>query len=650
LSDDEAVRPSSSAVVQRPCESGVVEAIDLPPSAVVDSGGGFWLYWKLSELADTELIEEWNYRLNIFLRDQVPGVDRGCWNRNRCARLVGTVHEETGITAHFLPEHLSRRMYAPAEAEERIPLLPDASPDPEMASLPAPVLVEPPVGDGDVASALARFRWYWEESLSEAEVKARGQTRHQIEFALAVALVEAGCTEEEIIELFDRHALAKHVEKKRVNPGNRYGYARLTVENARAAAARKPTPVGEPRGGQAVAAKPKRAWNEADRGEILAMVDEHSHSALTVGAMVKAISERFGCTERTAENALSQLVEAGYIEKRPNPSGRGKIVVVSEKGRKFLDQQGWRKGFHLLPPINPDPHASPRRRMLRRPWRGTSKRLEDGPTHEEDRNGDDSPSCVYNPEHFGYRRTEIARHVGPDATDADLRTALRRNWIDDWYRIAFEGRKATRLIQFTTGWDEIVERVLFYDQLGVGIDVYPSPDLKLVDIVPLYRSFISQGDPRVEDGVRDLIARGRWKDWAGNWRKVKPLPFTFGLGIEFGPGGRPMTHPITAPDGQPRTLPNAGLIVMPDWSFWRALRNDAAKQGLKDIGEHLFEVKRSGPRGKHTFSFRPLGPPPDSPVPADLAIDLEQVLDELVRAHRLHAYIGPLAEGHCFWE
>lgn len=80
---------------------------------------------------------------------------------------------------------------------------------------------------------------------------------------------------------------------------------------------------------------------------------------------------------------------------------------------------------------------------------------------------------------------------------------------------------------------------------------------------------------------------------------------------------------------------------MPDWSFWRALRNDAAKEGIQDITEHLFEVKRSGLRGKLTFSFTSLGHAADFQLSGDVSIDLGDVLDGLVSADRLRAYIGP---------
>jgi hypothetical protein len=150
--------------------------------------------------------------------------------------------------------------------------------------------------------------------------------------------------------------------------------------------------------------------------------------------------------------------------------------------------------------------------------------------------------------------------------------------------------------------------------------------------------------------VQDLIALGRWKDWAGNWRKVGPFPFTFGLGIEFESGGHPATHTITAPDGESRTLPSAGLIVMPDWSFWTALRDHARECRIEDMTNHLFEVRRSGPRGKHTFGFSPVGPAAEFPIPTEVSIDLGEVLDELVSVDRLRTYIGPLADGHCFWK
>ena len=132
-------------------------------------------------------------------------------------------------------------------------------------------------------------------------------------------------------------------------------------------------------------------------------------------------------------------------------------------------------------------------------------------------------------------------------------------WIDDWYRISFEGRNPVRLIQFTTDWEATYQEILFYNQLCVGCDLYPAEDLTRTDIEPLFRSFVSQNQPGIDDPGDDLILNGRWKNPIGSWVTVRPYPFGFGLGIELLADLTPATHTVIDSQGGVRTLPNHGL-------------------------------------------------------------------------------------------
>ena len=87
-----------------------------------------------------------------------------------------------------------------------------------------------------------RFAWYLKDPRTNGTGgRGRGKTRAQIEFALVISLIEdAGCTDDEIRELFDEWQPLKHAEKLKDVPGNPYGYLDLTIKNARARADLQP--------------------------------------------------------------------------------------------------------------------------------------------------------------------------------------------------------------------------------------------------------------------------------------------------------------------------------------------------------------------------------------------------------------------------
>ena len=76
-----------------------------PPSVIVDSGRGFWAFWRLKEPCnDPVLVERYNKRLaNLF-----GAVGDNCWNINRVGRLPGTVNQKTGCHAKVVEWHEDR--------------------------------------------------------------------------------------------------------------------------------------------------------------------------------------------------------------------------------------------------------------------------------------------------------------------------------------------------------------------------------------------------------------------------------------------------------------------------------------------------------------------------------------------------------------
>ena len=641
---------------------GVFEELGLAPSAVVDSGGGFWLYWKLDRLVGTDQVEEWSRRLNLWARGRVPGVDQGCWNRNRCARLVGTVHEDTGVVAQFVPEVSSWARFDPAFVEQALAgiELPRVEIEPVRRSVSAVA------HRAEVTSVFNRFRWYLIDPPTEEEVHERGQTRHGIEFALAQALVhDAGCSDGDVAALFDEWQVLKHEETKRTAPGNPYGYLDRTLARVHA----ETEPTDRPSVGR------KRQWTEVDRGLVLRLVAEAEEQSepFSVSAACAAILEEYPeASYRTAENALTQLAKSGYVDKQKNPAARGKVVLLTAKGREFLSQEGFRRGFHLLEPISGSgSEGSTRRRLLTRRAKaretGISTPIERDETNdsmseisspiegdeissgelERPKEGEFS-SCVSRPELFGFAGSRYQRHAGFEAENDELETILRRNWIDDDYRISFLGRQATRTIQFLTDWDDCL-KLLFYEQLFITFDEYPSVRPGLMGTQPLFRSFVSQRDPGVGGGrASDPIARHGWSDYRKPIQ-LRPYDWTFGIAVELTNESTPVMRKVVGRDGVEKTVPAYGLVIERDWVFWESLRKARKRLGLKELTSIALQVRRSGPRQKHQFAFEVAHQAIDFEPPAEAVIDLDLVLDKLASLERVATYIAPLADDHCPW-
>jgi hypothetical protein len=642
----------------------VFEKIGLPPSAVVDSGGGFWLYWKLSELVPVDQIEEWNKKLIVLAGDRMPGVDKACWARNRMARLVGTKHEETGIVANFVDlhseyvveQHSPWTRYAAEEIEKAL----------SRVKLPAEVevVVEPRViaasdYSDQVWSVYNRFRWYFEVA-TEEEVNARGRARAGIEFAIVCELIEcADSTDAEIRALFDEWQPLKHVARKKTVKGNPYGYLDQTIRNARKKA--------EPGSKSHLLSGKKRKWNPVDRWEALWIVAEAEQAGepMVVGEACAAILRQFPeATHRTAENALIQLKRSGYIDKLRKPGGPEKFVVLTADGWEFLLQEGFQRGIHRLTPLKPvGPDRSHHRLLTQKTYLSRSKVPEHGGSETyastvdvslvgEGEVGIELSSCGLDREHFGkvfgYGSSRYLRHAGWEEPDGKLQTILDRSWIDDWYRLTFLGHPATRIIQFTTDWDERTPELLFYEQLRVGIDEYPTDHPGVVGFEPVFRSFISQRDPQLGGRkAHDPIADGVWVGWNGMPRALTPRPFTFGLALQLTEKFEPMTRLVVNEDRQEIELPRYGLVIERDWKgvFWGSLAETVKTLDTTKLTEVVLRVSRSGPKGGHKFEFEIIGDAIDFAPPEEAKIDMEEVLTELASEERLSTYISTLPPG-----
>ncbi len=247
----------------------------LPVSLVMASGHGYWFFWKLTELIHIDVLEDWNRSLNMYARERIPDVDKGCWNRSRVARLAGTVHERTGVEAQFLSEVSTWDRFSTEEVKSWFDTIPS-----NQVSAPSSAgrKVQSEVGRGrslvvvsfeghraDVQEVASRFRWYLVDPPPVEEIYERGETRHGIEFALVCALIEdAHCSNDEIRALFDEWLPLKHAERLDAGGSNPYGYLDTTITNARKQT--KPKRAGS----RPKRSRSKRSYVQVDRSRGLA--------------------------------------------------------------------------------------------------------------------------------------------------------------------------------------------------------------------------------------------------------------------------------------------------------------------------------------------------------------------------------------------
>jgi hypothetical protein len=253
----------------------------------------------------------------------------------------------------------------------------------------------------------------------------------------------------------------------------------------------------------------------------------------------------------------------------------------------------------------------------------------------------------------GSEPSRFVRHAGWAYPEEKLKTLLKRNWIDDWYRISLQGQARTHLIQLMTSWDDLLWGLPFYDQLYIRHAPYPAHPAGWLGSAPVYRSFISQR--ALDEELQDPIAERLWHDYRGESRTLAPRPYGFGLGLELNTDRTPKTYTVVNPGGDELILPCYGLIIepfriTPDYvTFWPAVARFADAAGIHDPTSVILSVKRTGTKPQHRYTFEIVGDTEPFEPPPAMDIDLDAVLDELGSPQRLERYITPLSCRHNPW-
>jgi hypothetical protein len=201
--------------------------VPIRPSLVVFSGRkGFWVYLKLSEAIPTDEIEVLNTGLRKLL-----GADH-CHNRDRLARLPGSIHQESGNRAEVV--EFSGLVYSHTDLAFLKDLAPPKASRPTEAVFggTAPLLTSFPTE----FPALNPELWlYIERSPRRGQY---GYDRSDMEQKLFTALVYQGWTDDEIITFATVYRLPRHLQE-RMRHGD-YRWTERSLRSAREYAATHP--------------------------------------------------------------------------------------------------------------------------------------------------------------------------------------------------------------------------------------------------------------------------------------------------------------------------------------------------------------------------------------------------------------------------
>lgn len=173
-------------------EAGRPEA--LPPATFhVDSGRGFWRFWKLSEPvavdggggAQTALVESYGRGIEQAFGSAADA----CRNIERIARLPGTINHKTGKRAAVL-EHHPGRVYQLTDfpqAHDSEPEDPPQGPDPEREPVSKPF---------DLEALPAELR----RTIVEGRYEDFGGDRSRAVYAAVCGLIRAGVSRGDIVQ------------------------------------------------------------------------------------------------------------------------------------------------------------------------------------------------------------------------------------------------------------------------------------------------------------------------------------------------------------------------------------------------------------------------------------------------------------------
>ena len=132
-----------------------IEALEIGPSVIVDSGGGYHCYWLLDEMfTDIDTLQDYQARWVLF-----TGGDKGAKDVARVLRVPGTRNYKDKYGPNYPVVSL---VTCDLELEYAVETLVDAMPEPAPAPIPMPIKVRMISGGAD------RRERYWVQAVESA--------------------------------------------------------------------------------------------------------------------------------------------------------------------------------------------------------------------------------------------------------------------------------------------------------------------------------------------------------------------------------------------------------------------------------------------------------------------------------------------------
>jgi hypothetical protein len=291
--------------------------LPIRPSLVVFSGmKGFWIYLKLSEFVPTKKIESLNSGLGTLL-----DADH-CWNRDRIARLPGSIHQGSGKRAEVV--EFGGLVHAPVDLAFLMDLAPPAaSPSLEPTDEVPALLTSFP----NEFPALSDELWRYIE-LSPR--RGGGYDRSEMEQKIFAALAYQGWTDDEIIAFATAYRLPRHFQEwaKRKD----YSWTKRSLGKAREWIEEHPpspkTSIGK---GMCIGSDSNGGYSHTDRHKALRRVTGDQTTEELVHVWMTKLPNR--PSESTAYRMLGQFRDGGFIRKERKIwtlTGRGKHHTKSK--------------------------------------------------------------------------------------------------------------------------------------------------------------------------------------------------------------------------------------------------------------------------------------------------------------------------------
>jgi hypothetical protein len=305
-------------------EERLARLLPIRPGLVVFSGmKGFWIYLKLGEAIPTNEIEQLNRGLGLLL-----GADH-CHNRDRIARLPGSIHQTSGKRAEVV--EFSALVYTFGE----LAFLADLAPPPTDRALAA---------NGDVPSLVTTFPsefpalgdeiWRY---IDRSPRRGEGYDRSQMEHKIFTALAYQGWTDEEIVTFANHYRLPRHLQEWARHKN--YSWTERSFRKARQwIEDHPPSPTTHISNGMCIGSETKGSYSHADRHKALRLVTGSQTTKDVIHDFRTELPNK--PSKSTAYRMLKQFNEAGLIQKV------GRVWKLTERGRHYTDTK-----FDFLMPL-----------------------------------------------------------------------------------------------------------------------------------------------------------------------------------------------------------------------------------------------------------------------------------------------------------